>query len=196
MAELPDEWWSARWLLTAAVAVVAGLLAFSAVLWLAPGGALLAGLVAALVTAAGVIAVAVLTTMAAPPHGRATPWPAAPVSPQPGPAVDPRLHQLADQRGTVVRGLAELVPQLPDGLVWQATNLLSAVGVREVVPDGERFDPRLHHAVGTQASAEAVQVDTVARTVRPGFLDGESVLTYPKVVVYTADPVIPGTVRP
>jgi molecular chaperone GrpE (heat shock protein) len=68
--------------------------------------------------------------------------------------------------------------------------------VREVVPDGERFDPRLHHAVGTQASAEAVQVDTVARTVRPGFLDGESVLTYPKVVVYTADPVTPGTVRP
>lgn len=110
--------------------------------------------------------------------------------PAPDTGSPPKL--LADQRTALVRGLVDLMPQLPDGLAWQATNTLATAGVSVVVPDGERFDPNDHHVVDTRATSDTRLVDTVARTVRPGYADGDCVVVYPKVVVYTAEPGSPG----
>jgi hypothetical protein len=101
---------------------------------------------------------------------------------------DPKIRQLADQRLALVRGLADLVVQLPDDLVWQANNTLREGGVHPLVPDGQRFDPTVHHAVGTETTSDAGSVDTVARTVRTGYADDRRVLIAPRVVVYTDEP--------
>jgi hypothetical protein len=88
------------------------------------------------------------------------------------------------QRSVLVRRLAELLPQLPAPLAWQAVNALDEVGVQAFVPDGEKFDPALHHAVGTEPAPAPDRVNTVARTIRPGYRDSRQVIVFPKVVVY------------
>jgi hypothetical protein len=93
-------------------------------------------------------------------------------------------HRARGHRELLIQRFADLIPQLSDGLAWHAVNALSAVDVRAVVPDGARFDPGLHHAVGTEVTSEAARIDTVARTVRPGYRDGNRIVVYPKVVVY------------
>jgi molecular chaperone GrpE (heat shock protein) len=92
------------------------------------------------------------------------------------------------ERDALARAVAELVPQLPDALAWQATNALASGGVRPVVPDGRPLDPAAHHVVGTEASPDPARADTIARTVRPGYAaeDGR-LLVHPKVVVYRPD---------
>jgi len=99
-------------------------------------------------------------------------------TPAPAPIAD------AGHRELLILRLAELMPQLPEGLAWQAANALAAAGVRPVSPDGAPFDPRAHQAVGTEPAPDTGRVDTVARTVRPGYSDGARVVVYPKVVVY------------
>jgi len=106
-----------------------------------------------------------------------------------GPAVvvaAPPDRRAAGERQALVQHVAQLLPQMPDSLAWQATNALAAVNVRPVVPDGVRFDPASHHAIGTEATTDPARVDTIARTVRPGYVDGTHVVVYPKVVVYSA----------
>jgi hypothetical protein len=122
-------------------------------------------------------------------------WPGS----QPGPGALPpgteaiaspelrRLRRDARQRTVLARSLAELVPSMPDALVWQAEKALAEVGVRPVVPDGERFDAAAHHAVGTEPVPPGGREDTIARTIRPGYADDENILVYPKVVVYADD---------
>lgn len=96
-----------------------------------------------------------------------------------------RLRREARQRTELARRLAELIPGMPDALVWQAERALAEAGVRTVVPDGEPFDATVHHAVGTEPVPSDGRRNTVARTVRPGYADDERILVYPKVVVYT-----------
>lgn len=167
-------------------AAVVGVVVFSLVLVLAPEAAptggpqgtptpMVAGLVAALVAFAGVLAMPLLLGFLSIRR------------PEPVARPDPRVGPLLDQRAALVRGLVDLLPQLPDGLVWQAENTLKQVGVRQVVPDGEVVDPLRHHVVGTEPPADATQVNTVARTIRPGYADGERLVIHPKVVVYTMD---------
>jgi hypothetical protein len=106
------------------------------------------------------------------------------------PVASPELRQLrrdARQRATLARSLAELVPSMPDALVWQAEKALAEVGVRAVVPDGEPFDPARHHVVGTQPVPPGGRENTIARTVRSGYADDQDILVYPKVVVYADD---------
>jgi len=171
-------------------AAVVGVVVFSLVLVLAPEAAptinespqrtptpMVAGLVAALVAAAGVLAMPLLLDFLSVRR----PEPVARQQP------DPRVGPLLDQRAALVRGLVDLLPQLPDGLVWQAENTLAQVGVRPVVPDGEVVDPLRHHVVGTEPPADATQANTVARTIRPGYADGERLVIHPKVVVYAMD---------
>ena len=98
-----------------------------------------------------------------------------------------RLRRDAGQRTVLARSLAELVPSMPDALVWQAREALAEVGVRQVVPDGEPFDPAAHHAVGTEPVPPGGREDIVARTIRPGYADNENILVYPRVVVYADD---------
>ncbi len=93
----------------------------------------------------------------------------------------------ATGRDVLVRGLVDLVPQLPGSLAWQTENLLVSAGVRPVVPDGRPYDPHRHHAVGTEPTTDEALVDTVARTVRPGYADGARIVVRPSVVVYVRD---------
>ncbi|MFI9814725.1 nucleotide exchange factor GrpE [Saccharothrix variisporea] len=91
------------------------------------------------------------------------------------------------QKDVLVRGLTDLMPKLPEGVAWQAENLLAAAGVRLVVPDGRPVDPRRHHVVGTEPTDDEDAVDTVARTVRPGYADGERMVVCPSVIAYVPD---------
>jgi hypothetical protein len=137
---------------------------------LVTGAAVLTGLLACLVP------LAVL-------RRTAVPVPAAEVVP---PATPPPPDPRFVQREKAVRGLADLIGQLPPEFAWQAVNVLEAAGARQIVADGRPFDPGLHHAVGTEATPEASLHDTVARTVRPGWADRDRVVTPARVVVYVA----------
>lgn len=99
-----------------------------------------------------------------------------------------RLRRSARQKAILARSLAELLPSMPEALAWQAEKALADVGVQPVIPDGEPFDAAVHYAVGTEPVPPGGRENTVARTVRPGYADGEDILVYPKVVVYADDP--------
>jgi hypothetical protein len=98
-----------------------------------------------------------------------------------------RLRLGTQQKAVLARSVAELVPSMPEALIWQAEKALAEVGVRRVVPDGEPFDAAAHYAVGTEPVPSDGRENAIARTVRPGYSDDEEILVYPKVVVY-ADP--------
>ncbi|MEU8381988.1 nucleotide exchange factor GrpE [Streptosporangium sp. NPDC048865] len=87
--------------------------------------------------------------------------------------------------------LAERHPRLAGTLL----EALNRAGVREIVADGRRFDPRLHEATGTEATGRPELHDIVAETVRWGYADGERVIRVPQVVVYRHGSPDPGTGR-
>ncbi|MGJ6961861.1 nucleotide exchange factor GrpE [Streptosporangium sp. G11] len=80
--------------------------------------------------------------------------------------------------------LAERHPRLAGTLL----EALNRAGVREIVADGQRFDPRLHEAAGTETAGRPELHDIVAETVRRGYADGERVIRVPQVVVYRHEP--------
>lgn len=89
------------------------------------------------------------------------------------------------QRATLLRGMAELVGRLPDEFAWQVAKLLEQAGARNVMPgSGAPFDPVQHSVLGTQPTSDPAVHDTVARTLRAGWLDGDQVLIPANVVVY------------
>jgi GrpE protein len=158
----------------------------------APGSRAPAALIATFLVAVTGLAAAALAPGRTEPTAQAPP-PAPPpalqvaVLPSPVPAAPAVGERLRSQRDTLVTGLAELLPQLPEALAWQAANVLESVGIRPVVPDGDRFDPAVHRAVGTEPAPDSAAAETVARTVRPGYADDGRVLVPPRVVVYAAD---------
>ncbi|GAA3414493.1 nucleotide exchange factor GrpE [Streptosporangium vulgare] len=87
--------------------------------------------------------------------------------------------------------LAERHPRLAGTLL----EALNRAGVREIVADGERFDPRLHEASGTETAGRPELHDIVAETVRRGYADGERVIRVPQVVVYRHGSPDPGAGR-
>jgi hypothetical protein len=199
-------WWGMAW------GVGAALAAFTAMWWLMPrapslpktAGAvpgpaspvpaiLMAMVVSALAGLGGVVFGSKLNGRDGLPTGQLIPPTAIP-----GPELEPeqereqrRLHAYAAQRSVLARRLAELLPQLPEALAWQASNALDEAGIQPFSPDGDVFDPAFHHAVGTEPSTAPDMVNTIARTIRPGYRDDHETLVYPKVVVY-ADEHEPG----
>jgi hypothetical protein len=87
-------------------------------------------------------------------------------------------------RGAMLRGLAELHAKLPDEFTWQAEKLLEGAGARKFVPNGAVFDARVHHAIDTEPTWDVGLGDTVARTLRPGWMDHDQVVVPARVVVY------------
>jgi len=117
-----------------------------------------------------------------------------PPSPAPAPGMEQiasrelrRLRDSSQQKTALARNLAELVPSMPEALVWQAEQALAEVGVRQIVPDGEPFDAAVHHAVGTEPVPRGGRENTVSRTIRPGYADDTGILVFPKVIVYADD---------
>ncbi|MBB2915264.1 hypothetical protein FHS43_006584 [Streptosporangium becharense] len=80
--------------------------------------------------------------------------------------------------------IAERHPQLAATLLEG----LDRAGVRELVADGQRFDPRAHEAFGVEPTDRPELHDVVAETVKRGYADGERIIRVPQVAVYRHDP--------
>ncbi|GAA4200776.1 hypothetical protein GCM10022252_54470 [Streptosporangium oxazolinicum] len=87
--------------------------------------------------------------------------------------------------------LAERHPRLAGTLL----EALNRAGIREIVADGQHFDPRLHEASGTETAGRPELHDVVAETIRCGYADGERVIRVPRVVVYRHGSPGPGAER-
>ncbi|MEV0679638.1 hypothetical protein AB0I60_24240 [Actinosynnema sp. NPDC050436] len=98
----------------------------------------------------------------------------------------PRPRPGARDRDVLARGLSALAADVP-GLAREADHLLVAAGLRRLVPDGRSVDRLRHHVVGTERTRDGDLVDTVARTVRPGYADGTRTVVRPRVVAYVRD---------
>ncbi|GHH71276.1 hypothetical protein GCM10017673_24540 [Streptosporangium violaceochromogenes] len=85
--------------------------------------------------------------------------------------------------------IAERHPRL-SGLLLEGLN---RAGVREIVADGHRFDPRLHEAFGTEPTERPELHDIVAETVKRGYADGDRLIRVPQVAVYRHEPSGRGT---
>lgn len=103
-----------------------------------------------------------------------------------------RLH---DDLGKVAISLRqkpaeELTPerffQQLEGFQDDVELLLGQHGVERFEVDGEEFDPRRQTALRTISTEDPTQVGRVAERLRPGFLQGETLLQKERVAVYTA----------
>ncbi|GAA1007142.1 hypothetical protein Aple_017140 [Acrocarpospora pleiomorpha] len=110
------------------------------------------------------------------------------------PAVSQQIERLlAEGRDRVALALAcarfhdQLSERFPELAELLAAALVEA-GIQEVRPDGLPFDGELHEAVDTTPTDDPDAHDTVAETVRAGYLDGDQVLRVPQVVVYRREP--------
>ncbi|WP_374213175.1 nucleotide exchange factor GrpE [Crossiella sp. SN42] len=71
------------------------------------------------------------------------------------------------------------------GVAERIVDGLAGVGVTPVRPDGERFDPAVHEAGGTQPTDDPALAGLVAETEVVGFLDHGQPVRPPVVTVYT-----------
>ncbi|GAA3462346.1 hypothetical protein ACFFSW_26600 [Saccharothrix longispora] len=97
----------------------------------------------------------------------------------------------APRRGdALVRGVVGLLPHMPEDVAWRTRDVLAANGVRPLVPDGRRVGARCR-VVSTEVTDDPALVGTVARTLRPGYAEGERVVVPARVVAYVAREVGP-----
>lgn len=61
---------------------------------------------------------------------------------------------------------------------------LAKGGVEEIVPTGQRFDPRRHNAVGVMPTDDPQKDSVIAGTDRPGYQDQGRLIVPPDVVVH------------
>ncbi|MEV5409265.1 nucleotide exchange factor GrpE [Thermopolyspora sp. NPDC052614] len=73
-------------------------------------------------------------------------------------------------------------------LAARLLDALRAVGVHEVVADGQRFDARIHEAVDMIHTDDPSLDGRIAATEVRGYSDGDRVVRVPKVTVYRMDP--------
>lgn len=101
-----------------------------------------------------------------------------------------RLLPVLDDFG---RALGAAPPELAahpwvQGLVLVArrlTTVLDQLGVRQIGAPGERFDPRWHEAITTEARAD-VPEGTILQVTQPGYVLGDRVIRPAQVVVARA----------
>jgi hypothetical protein len=65
---------------------------------------------------------------------------------------------------------------------------LQAIGVTEIRPNGEKFDPSRHEAGGSTDTTDPQQDGRIAAVETPGYLDRGRVLRLPVVTVYRRNP--------
>ncbi len=71
------------------------------------------------------------------------------------------------------------------------TVLLEQLGVRRIGTSGERFDPRLHEAIGIEANTDEPE-GAIVRVVRTGYTLGERVVRPAQVIVAGAPSPVSG----
>ncbi|WP_051864488.1 nucleotide exchange factor GrpE [Streptosporangium roseum] len=81
-------------------------------------------------------------------------------------------------------GCRDQIAERHPGLAGTLLDGLNRAGVREIVADGQRFDPRVHEAFGTEPTERPELHDVVAETVKRGYADGDRVIRVPQVAVY------------
>ncbi|GAA3430500.1 nucleotide exchange factor GrpE [Kutzneria kofuensis] len=97
------------------------------------------------------------------------------------------LEQALGERKALIRMcLYALDRARSAGVVERLEAGLAEVGVRAVRPDGERFDPAVHEAGGTEPTDDPARVGLIAETEVPGFVDRGQSLRAPIVIVYAA----------
>jgi hypothetical protein len=91
----------------------------------------------------------------------------------------------ADRLNRLVRGMVELVEQLPsDSARYRVHRLLADAGIDKFSADGELFDAARHTIVDVEPTVDPHRSRTVARTIRPGYTDGPTVVQTARVLVY------------
>lgn len=103
------------------------------------------------------------------------------------PAADPQPGKDRDRLVQVSVDLADRLRDRQPALYKSLRRDLESVGVEVLAPDGERFDPQRHNAVGTEPAAEPRQHLVIAETMRLGYADRGTEVRAPDVIVYRAD---------
>lgn len=110
---------------------------------------------------------------------------AAPVALAPEGGGTTRLERLEGDRAALVALCVELDDLLGSPALRERLRRgLRRVGVETVEPEGARFDPEAHCAVGSEATRDATRDRTVARVERAGFRDRGAEIRPPEVTVY------------
>jgi molecular chaperone GrpE len=115
----------------------------------------------------------------------------------PSRAMATQIAELPDPDGTaatrdrLIRAAIKFRDQLGDGHPQSRALLLSglqAVGVREVLADGQVLDGARHDVFAVEPAPRPDLHDHVARTVVCGYATDDRVLRVPSVVVYVHEP--------
>lgn len=112
------------------------------------------------------------------------PGPAGPGGPLVGPAPSREEAQARSQRAELAEALMALRDQLPSAaLSDEVARHLASVGITEIRPDGQPFDPARHRAVHQVETDDPARHNTVVSTERSGYADGDRIVRLPEVVV-------------
>ena len=94
-------------------------------------------------------------------------------------------NALAGQRAALITGMLTIRGLIDDPQVADVVDdSLRAAGVTVFDPTGHTKDPRYHRVDHTEPATHPGQVDTIARTLTPGYIDSGRVLQPADVVVY------------
>jgi molecular chaperone GrpE len=121
-------------------------------------------------------------------------------TPPPTPEREPPQHdlgvarqELERQRLALIEACIEVAEQVDSLMLRERLeDALADVGVEPYEPDGERFDPALHDAVGRRPTSDPTLDGLVADTQRPGYRDGSTGLQLPQVLVWRHDAALGG----
>lgn len=111
-------------------------------------------------------------------------------SPVPAPSHQPSVmsqhaNALAGQRAALITGMLTIRGLIDDPQVADIVDdSLRTADVTVFDPTGHTKDPRYHRVDHTEPAAHPGQVDTIARTLTPGYIDSGRVLQPADVVVY------------
>jgi molecular chaperone GrpE (heat shock protein) len=96
-----------------------------------------------------------------------------------------RRDDLEEERLALIRACITVIDQVDSVMLREhLEDALSDVGVEPYEPDGERFDPERHDAVGRQPTDDPELDGLVATTQRPGYRDGALDVRMPEVIVW------------
>lgn len=104
---------------------------------------------------------------------------------------DPLSRALAERSALIDLCVYAMDRARSAGVVERLTEGLGGVGVRELRPEGEVFDPARHEASGTVLTADTTLEGMIAEVEVPGFADRERMLRPPVVTVYQLRPETP-----